>query len=203
MAIENKIYKKCFDSDNKFNIDEHDGCAGDSDDGSREGVLTSADADMNQLHKCQQRTQQEDREPRVRRRSRTPARGGSPTYSGDKTPSRRDRAHLRGSSNHRRHRKEESPESGRRPQNEPRGRTHRVISYDKYKRRARTPSTNGKKHGHNRVAGLNQSSGTPTSSPLQKTPKLNSLVSKLTKAELEEEAPVWDTCTPPYHFMVK
>ena len=203
MATKNKIYERRFDSDNKFNVDEHDGCAGDSDDGSGVAVLTFADADMNQLREHQRQTQREDREPRVRRRSRTPARGGSPAYSRDKTPSRRDRARSRGSSNRCRHRKEESPESGRRPQNEPRGRTHCVILYDKYKQRARTPSTNRKKCGHQRVAGLNQSSGTPMSSPLQKTPKLKSLVSRLTKAEREEEAPVWDTRTPQYHFMLK
>ena len=129
-AIENTIYEKRFDSDNEFNIDEHDGCAGDSDDGSGEAVLTSADADMNQLCEHQWRTQREDREPRVRRRSRTPARGGSPAYSRDKTPSCQERARSRGLSNRHRRRKEKSPESGRRPQNEPRGCTRHVISYD-------------------------------------------------------------------------
>ena len=88
MAFENKIYERQFDSDNEFNIDEHDGCAVDSDGGSGEAVLTSADADMNQLCERQWQTWRESREPRVRRRSRTPARGGSPAYSRDKTPSR-------------------------------------------------------------------------------------------------------------------
>ena len=86
-AFKNKIYEKRFNSDNEFNIDEHDSCAGDSNGGRGEAVLTSADADMNQLHKRQRQTWRENREPIVRRHSRYPARGGSPAYSRDKTPS--------------------------------------------------------------------------------------------------------------------
>ena len=65
MAFENKIHERRFDSDNKFNVDEHDGCASDSDDGSGEAVLTSADADMNQLREHQRQTRRQSGERRV------------------------------------------------------------------------------------------------------------------------------------------